>query len=89
MKSYQIVHKMESELESIRCDICSIIFFAPKDHEEIDSFHLINFIAGYDSVFGDGNEIECDICDACFYLLIKDFCRISNNNHNLKGQLIK
>ena len=77
---------MESELESIRCDVCNLLTILPI---EIESFHSIEFIAGYDSVFGDGNEVECDICDACFYLLIKDFCRISNNNHNLKGQLIE
>ena len=50
MKSYRIVHKMEHELESIRCDVCNLLTILPI---EIESFHSIEFIAGYDSVFGD------------------------------------
>ena len=73
MKSYQIVNKMEHELESIRCDVCNLLTILPI---EIEKFHSINFIAGYDSKFGDGNEVECDICDTCFYNLISNFALI-------------
>lgn len=40
---------------------------------ELQEAYSIHFTGGYFSVFGDTNEIECDLCQHCLKELIGDF----------------
>ena len=44
---------------------------------EMQEFLHIHFIAGYGSVFNDGDEIESDICQHCLSEFIKDSFRLT------------
>lgn len=57
------------ELESIVCDICNTETPA-SDIGNIQEFHRVRFTGGYDSIFGDGARIECDICQHCLKTLL-------------------
>lgn len=35
------------------------------DTYEAQEFHHIHFTGGYGSIFGDGVEVECDLCQHC------------------------
>jgi len=57
------------------CDRCKKQYSYEEDMLDIQESHKIKFTGGYASVFGDGNMIECDLCQDCLSELIKDFCR--------------
>ena len=64
----------ERKIESITCDKCGI----PYDYSdtfEIQEFHHINFRGGYGSDFGDGTQVNCDLCQYCLKLLLGIYCR--------------
>lgn len=52
------------------CDKCKTEFSDPMDWQE---FHLIKIDAGYNSAFGDGNKIECELCSTCLKEFIDSF----------------
>ena len=56
------------------CDRCGKKI-APDDVIEWEGKYLIRFTGGYGSVFGDEEQIECDLCQACLHELIGPFCR--------------
>ena len=53
--------------------------FAIDDWDEIQEFHHIRFTGGYGSVCGDGMKVECDICQRCLHIMIKDFFGMDMN----------
>lgn len=61
--------------ESFTCDRCNKEI---TDVLELQETLSINFIGGYESTFGDGYHINCDLCQDCLYELIKDYYRIVN-----------
>ncbi len=76
---------------SIECDKCHKVYLnseeevidgqhhitAMNDMFEIQEFHHIKFTGGYGSEFGDGDKVECDICQHCLKEMIGSFCRIT------------
>jgi hypothetical protein len=65
--------KVEQELfHAFICDKCGNEIIGEVELQETFS---INFIGGYSSVFGDGNEISCDLCQDCLQELIGSFCK--------------
>jgi hypothetical protein len=77
MIKYKEVQKTAQEIVSIKCDICSKVYEAG-DFEVLE-FHHVNFCGGYGSVFGDGTQVNCDICQHCLHKIIGDFCRCSDS----------
>ena len=75
MKKYYTITKEVKEIESITCDKCGKEYSKVNNPEEIHEFLSIDFVGGYDSVFGDGTDVECDICQHCLHEMIKDICR--------------
>ena len=73
MKDFFIEQEVKSHkiLQSITCDICGK-FYARDDYTEIQEFHTIHFTGGYGSVFGDGSEIDCDICQRCLLKMLQN-----------------
>ena len=65
-KTYNIMDYCE-------CDICHTKYKYPDDSIEIDEFARFDFVGGYNSVFGDGNRVQVDICQHCFQrILLKE-----------------
>ena len=64
----------------LKCEYksCGKEYFEDIDIFEMQEFLSINFTGGYSSVFGDMNQVECDICQSCLKSMIIGFCRISN-----------
>lgn len=58
-----------SIVESVRvtaaliCDRCGIE--PPANGSEFHEFTSIGYVAGYGSIFGDGNRVEIDLCQCC------------------------
>lgn len=64
---------------AITCDRCGKHISKDNDTEWHEAFR-IEFTAGYGSVFGDGNKIECDLCQTCLRDLIGDFARTTGSD---------
>lgn len=62
--------------ESIECDVCHQTYGCEDESYEIQEFLHINFTGGYDSVFGDMNKVECDICQHCVNRLLGKYLRV-------------
>lgn len=61
------------------CDICHTKYNYPKDNIEIDEFAHFDFVGGYNSVFGDGNKVQVDICQHCFKrILLQENVNLDN-----------
>ncbi len=73
MKKWHWVHKLEQVIDSVVCDKCKEEYTGTM---ELQEFHHIKFQGGYGSVFGDMNEVECDICQYCLKDMIGDIARI-------------
>jgi hypothetical protein len=56
------------------CDRCGKRI-TPDDFSEWEEKQLIRFTGGYGSVFGDGTQVECDLCQSGVEALIGAFCR--------------
>lgn len=76
MKIFKTIQIQQKELEKLVCDKCKKEY---EDVWEIQEFHNISFVAGYSSMLGDGNKIECDLCQKCFKELIGPYLRIIKN----------
>ncbi len=73
MIKYKHIQKVIEEPEAVICDVCKREFTA---HDlETQEFHHVQFTGGYESVFGDGTQVECDICQHCLKQLIGEHCR--------------
>lgn len=60
-------------ITSMTCDLCGKETIV-EDGYDLDSTEVIKVVHsfGYKSqYFGDGTKLECDICEACLYTLLK------------------
>jgi len=73
MIKYKKVTRTTEEISSVQCDKYGQEYDA--GDLEVQEFHHISFRGGYASVFGDGTQVECDICQHCLYEMIGEFCR--------------
>lgn len=72
MKNKIEVTKKEFVAKSIMCDICGKTYDLNTMEGQLEEqeFLFLDFVAGYNSVFGDMNHIECDICQYCLKKMI-------------------
>jgi len=77
MRTYkkQIVEEPVDVLTGVICDVCKKSFDIKTDEMEIQEFHFINFMGGYDSVFGDGVNVQLDICQRCLNEKLGEYLR--------------
>ena len=65
----------QSFVKQIRCDRCSR---ESEDGEyEFFEFTSIDYKAGYGSIFGDGNQVEIDLCQHCLKETLGEWLRIT------------
>jgi hypothetical protein len=65
MKKYTEIPTTTKKCVSIICDVCGKEYDIEEDFLEIQEFTHIKFTGGYASVFGDGDQYRCDICQHC------------------------
>ena len=76
-----ITYKTEMEekkyIETVTCDVCqkSYSFKDKDDIFEAQEFQHIFVNGGYGSVFGDGSQLQADICQHCFQTLMGKYLR--------------
>lgn len=73
MKVYE--KQLSSVFVRCVCDACG----AEHDNSnfELQEFVHISFRGGYGSIFGDGNLVEGDLCQACVKQLLGPFLRVT------------
>jgi uncharacterized Zn-finger protein len=74
LKNKVEVTKKEFVTKSITCDICGKTYDLDTIAGQLEEqeFLFLDFIGGYNSVFGDMNHIECDICQYCLKKFINN-----------------
>ena len=85
MKNFIKQTKKVDVLESITCDICGKTYDLDTMGCQLEEqeFLYIDFSAGYNSVFGDMNHIECDICQYCLKNMIDGKYRVTQDVVNI------
>ena len=69
-------------LTAITCDVCGTYYDNRVRYEpEIGEFTSIDYVGGYNSIFGDMNRVQCDICQRCLKELIGQYCRIEEDTN--------
>jgi len=62
-------------MESFICDMCKTEWEnTPENDLELQEAYSIRFTGGFSSVFGDMNNVSCDLCQHCLMKLIGEFC---------------
>jgi len=64
-------------LGEITCDKCNKTFKLPVDEMEIQEFHHVNFIGGYESIFGDESTVGGDFCQRCLRDLLGKYLYVN------------
>ncbi|HEX7324957.1 MAG TPA: hypothetical protein VF292_06355 [Rhodanobacteraceae bacterium] len=64
------------DVKIVTCDRCGKALREDRPFEGYANRTQIRFRAGYGSLFGDGNKIEGDLCDACLYELLGPYLRV-------------
>lgn len=59
LKTFETV----SVVHQLRCDRCGKE--AERGEVGFEQMTSIGFVAGYGSIFGDGNRVEVDLCETC------------------------
>ena len=70
----KIVKKKEKYIDKLECNKCHKEY-SDKDFIEWQEFFIYNGMGGYGSVFGDSCPYELDFCQHCFYELVKDYIK--------------
>lgn len=91
-KIKKIITEEKEITVSITCDICGKTYQTYNDEDgaindvfEIQEFTHIRMTGGYGSIFGDGDSIECDICQHCLKKKLGEYIRIISENHMVGG----
>lgn len=62
MRNLEYVQTTATRIKSVTCDCCKKEF---TDTMDLQEFVAIHHLCGYNSVFGDGREIDLDFCQDC------------------------
>lgn len=68
----KVVHQ---RLESLICDECGREVTNEGNIMEFQEFLNIRFTGGYNSIFGDGDIFECELCQHCVKKLLGKYLR--------------
>jgi hypothetical protein len=68
MESTEVVH-------GLRCDRCGTE--ATRHEPAFQEFVSIDQVAGYGSIFGDGNRVQLELCQVCLLHLAGQWIRVS------------
>ena len=72
MKKYKDIKTIRKQFISITCDKCGKTI-TNEEILDLQEWLQISFIAGYGSIFDDGEEYQCDLCQQCTKELLGDY----------------
>ncbi|MBY0233460.1 MAG: hypothetical protein K2W93_00660 [Burkholderiaceae bacterium] len=72
----------ESFVKQIRCDRCGRL--AEVSEGEFQEFVSIDLKAGYASIFGDGRDVQLDLCQHCLKTALGAWLRVSDADDRLR-----
>jgi len=64
----------ESFTKQIRCDRCERL--AENGEVEFHEFASLDLKVGYGSIFGDGNDVQIDLCQHCLKATLGQWLRV-------------
>lgn len=70
--------RLEPFTKQIRCDRCGHI--SELGDAEFGEMVCVDFRAGYGSIFGDGNDIQVDLCQHCLKVTLGHWLRVSETS---------
>ena len=76
MKNYKEINRTNKELVSITCDRCHK---TQDDVMELQEWLRLDFVGGYNSLFGDGERYQLDLCQKCMNELFGVYLRYVGN----------
>ncbi|MCZ8158449.1 MAG: hypothetical protein O9256_00900 [Rhizobiaceae bacterium] len=72
-------------IEGVSCDRCKS---EVRDSIELGEVLHIRLHAGCGSEWGDGNIVECDLCDACGHALLSAFAAVMPSSERYRGHVV-
>jgi hypothetical protein len=81
------VNQPHPVLHELTCDRCGVRHAHPGS--EFFEFTSIAYRAGYGSIFGDGNQVEVDLCQSCLKDTLGPWLRVEEEERavRLRGDL--
>ena len=76
MKNYKEINNIARELISMTCDKCHR---TEDDVMEIQEWMKLDVLGGYNSLFGDGERWQIDLCQTCMCESFGKYVRILPN----------
>ena len=74
--TYRTEYVQVRKIVAVTCDVCGREASVDDENPcEFDEFYYFNLLGGYGSVFGDGVETKCDVCQHCLIKMIGPYCR--------------
>jgi antitoxin CcdA len=80
MKELGVIPEHRVSIDAYTCDVCGRRA-TTTDTFEYQEFTTIGVHGGYGSVFGDGVELECDICQRCLKEKLGEYFRPPDKVH--------
>ena len=80
---YKEVTYIKKKEDGFVCNCCNKTYkldYLNGNYIEFNEKFIIDFIAGYGSIFGDGNEIKCILCQHCLKQLLGAYLSIKQNH---------
>ena len=74
MRNYEIIKEDRKIITKLKCNKCQREY-DQNNTIEWQEFFTYNGMGGYGSVFGDSCSYELDLCQKCFYELVKDYIK--------------
>lgn len=62
------------------CDRCGRLMNRGDQDGEWEERLAISFRSGYHSIFGDGNLVECDLCQHCVKDMLEKYLRVTHDD---------
>lgn len=67
--------RLQTYIKRLVCDRCGV---GAEMDDEYHEFTSIEYRAGYGSIFGDGNEVEVDLCQHCIKETLGAWIRVTD-----------
>jgi antitoxin CcdA len=74
----------EPYTKQLRCDRCGLLSEAVD--VEFSEFASIDMKAGYGSIFGDGNDVQVDLCQHCVKAVLGGWLRVTSSDDRAREQ---
>ena len=71
----------QSFVKQVRCDRCDRLAEIDDTDCEFHEFASIDYKAGYGSIFGDGNQVQIDLCQHCLKETLGAWLRIKDTTY--------